>query len=171
MAEFSRDIWAPWRMQYIEGLADREPGCFLCRACEHPEDDEKNFVLWRSPRTLVVQNRFPYTSGHVLIAPAAHQPRLENLPDDVLLELMQRMRDVQRVLELAFKAQGFNIGMNIGHCAGAGLPDHLHWHVVPRWAGDTNFMAVLADVKVIPEALAMVQQRFRQAAQQLGLGQ
>lgn len=170
MAEFQHSIWAPWRMEYIEELStDTDKGCFLCRYHQAPADDHRNHVLWRSAKTLVALNRFPYSNGHVLVAPAAHQAQLEDLPDDVLAELMLRLRDVQRVLTRALNAQGFNIGMNVGRCAGAGLPDHLHWHVVPRWSGDTNFMPVLGDVKVMPQALEQVYEKFRAASAQLGL--
>jgi ATP adenylyltransferase len=170
MGEANHNVWAPWRMQYIESLAGRdEQGCFLCEHCRTPQDDARNHVVWRSDKTLVVLNRFPYSSGHLLIAPVAHAVQFETLPEDVLLELMQRMQAAKRVLEHALHAQGFNIGLNLSHCAGAGLPDHLHWHVVPRWAGDTNFMAVVGDVKVIPEALDRTYERIRAAAVELGL--
>ena len=170
MAEFSRNLWAPWRMQYIETLVDAaDRGCFLCSHHQTPENDQRNHVLWHSDQTLVVLNRFPYSSGHLLVTPAAHLARLEDLPDEVLLELMQRLRDAQRVIQRALRAQGFNLGMNIGRCAGAGLPDHLHWHVVPRWAGDTNFMPVLDDLKVVPEAQDRVYHKLRAAAAELGL--
>lgn len=170
MAEFSRNLWAPWRMQYIEALSEpREEGCFLCQYHERPQNDESNHVLWRNDKTLVVLNRFPYSSGHLLVSPTAHVARLEDLPDDTLLELILRIRDAKRVVESALKAQGFNIGMNLGHCAGAGLPEHLHWHVVPRWGGDTNFMPVLDDIKVVPEALDRVYEKLRATATQMGL--
>lgn len=170
MTDFQKSLWAPWRMEYIgdiEALAAE--GCFLCRAFARPRDDEPNHVLWRSAQTLAVLNRFPYSSGHVLVAPAVHAAQPEDLPDQVLLELMQRTRDVKRVLEAALGAQGFNIGINLGRCAGAGLPDHLHLHVVPRWNGDTNFMPVLGDTKVIPQSLVEVRRLFLSAAQTLGL--
>ncbi len=170
MAEFQRCVWAPWRMEYIEELSTHaDQGCFLCRYHQTPADDRQNRVLWRSEKTLVALNRFPYSSGHVLIAPAAHQAQPEDLPEDVLAELMLRLRDVKRILARALDAQGFNIGMNLGRCAGAGLPDHLHWHVVPRWEGDTNFMPVLADVKVVPETLDRICAKFAAARAQLGL--
>lgn len=170
MGETNRNVWAPWRMEYIESLAERaEQGCFLCACYQAAGDDAKNHVLRRSEKTLVVLNRFPYSSGHLLVAPAAHEGRFEALPEDVLLELMLRLRDAQRMLEVALQPQGFNIGMNLGHCAGAGVPDHLHWHVVPRWGGDTNFMPVLGDVKVIPESLDRTYEKLLAAAQQLGL--
>ena len=170
MGETNQNVWTPWRMEYIESLAGRDPnGCFLCEHCRTPQDDARNHVLWRSAKTLVMLNRFPYSSGHLLATPTAHEGRFEALPEDVLLELVLRMRDAKRVLELALKAQGFNVGMNLGRCAGAGLPDHLHWHVVPRWGGDTNFMPILGDVKVIPEALDRTYERLVATARQLGL--
>lgn len=165
MSEFKHNIWAPWRMQYIGGLAD-EPGCFLCRYSDHPEQDAEHHVLYRDEHVLVVLNRFPYTSGHTLIAPRAHLAGLQHADDALLSILMQRIRDVQEILRTTVNAQGFNIGMNVGHCAGAGLPDHMHWHVVPRWSGDTNFMAVFDDVRVIPEGLNAVYERFRETAKQ-----
>lgn len=170
MTDFQKNLWAPWRMEYIGDIeASAAEGCFLCRAFASPRDDELNHVLWRSAQTLVVLNRFPYSSGHVLVAPAVHAAQPEDLPDQVLLELMRRTRDAKRVLEAALGAQGFNIGLNLGRCAGAGLPDHLHLHVVPRWNGDTNFMPVLGDTKVIPQSLVEVRRLFLSAAQTLGL--
>jgi ATP adenylyltransferase len=171
MGETNDNVWAPWRMQYVTGLEDerRARGCFLCRYRDRPEDDVANHVLWRSGRTLTVLNRFPYTTGHVLLAPITHCGELEELPDDVLLELTLRIRDAKRVLQKALGAEGFNIGMNVGRCAGAGLPDHIHWHVVPRWAGDTNFMTVTGQVRVIPETLQAVYEKFRAVATEAGL--
>lgn len=170
MAETQRNLWAPWRMEYIAGLADASAGCFLCDYRDHPADDARNLVLGRSANTITVLNRFPYSSGHALIAPLAHEGRLENLADEILHELMARTRDVKRVLEIALRAEGFNIGLNLGRCAGAGLPDHLHVHVVPRWNGDTNFMPVVGDVKVMPQALERVREEYLKAAQRLNLG-
>ncbi len=162
------NIWAPWRMEYINGLAEGDDGCFLCR-CRDQREDAKNLVLWRGPRTLTVLNRFPYTGGHSLVAPLEHLAGLGDLDDATLLEMLQMVRDLQRVLEGTIHAQGFNIGMNLGRCAGAGLPDHLHVHVVPRWTGDTNFMPVLGEATVIPVALAKLHAQLRQTAGQLGL--
>jgi ATP adenylyltransferase len=168
MSDFQKDIWAPWRMEYIDSIG-ADKGCFVCRALESPDDDEANHVLWRGPRTIALLNRFPYSSGHVLVAPHRHVGEPEQLPDDVLLEIMQRVRDAKRVLQAALSAQGFNIGVNLGRCAGAGLPEHVHVHVVPRWSGDVNFMAVLGDVKVIPQSLLKVRELFLTRAAQLGL--
>ena len=169
MAEFNSNIWAPWRMQYIDSLAGRdEQGCFLCQLGGTPKDDAQNHVLWRSDQTLVLLNRFPYSSGHLLVATAAHEAQLEALPEDVLLELMLRVRDAKRVLEVALNAQGFNVGLNIGTEAGAGLPGHLHFHIVPRWQADTNYMPVLADVKVIPQALEESRRLLAEALEETG---
>ncbi len=168
MSAEQQNLWAPWRMEYIDriGAAD---GCFICRALADPQADPDNYVLWRGPRTITLLNRFPYNSGHLLIAPHLHVGEPEGLPDDVLLELMQRTRDAKRVLQAALNAQGFNIGINLGRCAGAGLPEHIHVHVVPRWNGDVNFMAVLADVKVIPQSLEKVRRAFLETSAALGL--
>ena len=170
MSDFQKNLWAPWRMEYIAGLGPGgDDGCFLCQVIGTPQADEQNNVLWRSARTLVLLNLFPYSSGHVLVTPTAHLAEPEDLSDEVLLELMQRTRDAKRVLQAALAAQGFNIGINLGRCAGAGLPGHLHVHVVPRWNGDINFMAVLGDVKVMPQSLAEVRHLFLTKAAELGL--
>jgi ATP adenylyltransferase len=170
MSEFATNIWAPWRMEYIAGLhgAD-DTACFLCQYREQPAQDAANLVLWRSAQTLVLLNRFPYNNGHLLIAPTAHESEPENLADTVQLELFRRICDAKRVLAAGLNAQGFNIGMNLGRCAGAGLPGHLHWHIVPRWNGDTNYMPVIADVRVIPQALERVRETFLATAAKLGV--
>ncbi len=139
-------------------------GCFLCQYAGEPQRDAENLVLWRSADTLVLLNRYPYTNGHVLIAPTRHIAALEDLPEPVLFELTLRIRDAQRVLREVVSAQGFNIGMNLGRCAGAGVPDHLHWHIVPRWGGDTNFMTVVGETRVIPQTLEDVAREFAAAA-------
>jgi len=168
-AEWKANLWAPWRIAYIESLKTGDDGCFLCDIRDRPEDDEDNYVVWRGRRSLAVLNRFPYTGGHSLIAPYAHVPGLGDVDDETILEMMAMVRDVQKALGRALHAQGFNVGMNIGHCAGAGLPGHLHVHVVPRWAADTNFMHVFGDVRVIPDALSEVRRKVLQAAEALGL--
>jgi ATP adenylyltransferase len=171
MSETNENIWAPWRMEYIAELEDKAGGadCFLCRYRDNPQDDARNHVLWRSERTLTVLNRFPYTNGHLLLAPALHGAEPEDLPEDVVVELALRICDAKRVLQRAVNAQGFNIGMNLGRCAGAGLPEHVHWHIVPRWEGDTNFMAVTGQARVIPQAIQAVDERFRAISAELGL--
>ena len=163
------NIHAPWRIEYIRSLADADDGCFLCNARDQHDNDVDNLLLWRTPRCLVVLNRFPYTGGHLLIAPNEHVGSLDDLPGEVLRELMELARDAVKVLTHAIRAEGFNVGFNIGRCAGAGLPGHIHLHVVPRWSGDTNFMAVLGETRVIPQALAELREELLAAAEELKL--
>jgi ATP adenylyltransferase len=147
-------IWAPWRLSYIAGTKDHKPeGCFLCRYAAETTLDRENLVVARGRRTLTVLNRYPYNNGHLLVAPLAHKPNLEDLDDEELLEGMQALRSMTLLMRERMSAEGFNIGVNLGRIAGAGVPGHLHWHLVPRWSGDTNFMPVLANVNVIPQSL------------------
>ena len=171
MADFNHNVWAPWRMEYIRSLEEQcqTQGCFLCHYWEHPQQDRTNHVLWRSGEILVVLNRFPYTNGHLLIAPGGHLDGLTALSDEQHLALSLALRDAIRVLTEAFKPQGFNVGYNIGKCAGAGLPGHVHAHVVPRWNADTNFMAVLGGVRVIPDALDQTYDHLARAAAKVGV--
>jgi ATP adenylyltransferase len=157
-------------MEYIDSLAGPEDnGCFLCRYREHPEYDQANLVLWRGEETFVVMNRFPYSGGHALIAPQAHLADMDGFGDSLLLELMHMVRDTKAILAETINPYGFNVGINLGRCAGAGLPDHLHIHVVPRWPGDTNFMAVLGGVRVIPTTLEKLYQQLRETGRSMGL--
>jgi len=169
MSEFSKNIWAPWRMEYIRELGRPDTGCFLCEYWISPDQDAANHVLWRTTRSLVCFNRYPYTNGHLLIAVAAHKAGLDDLDDAEKLELMQLTADAQSVLTRAVEPHGFNIGINLGRCAGAGLPDHLHLHVVPRWSGDTNFMSVCSDVRVIMQSIDTLYRQLRQLSLDLGL--
>jgi ATP adenylyltransferase len=152
-ADRNRNLWAPWRMEYIDSLSAPAGGCFLCHHRDDTANDRANLVLWRGRRAMVVLNRFPYTGGHSMIAPYEHVGELQSLDDQTMLEIMQLLKATQAVLSRALKPDGFNVGINIGRCAGAGLPGHLHVHIVPRWSGDTNFMAVFGDVRVIPQTL------------------
>jgi len=168
MAEFHQNLWAPWRMEYIRSLReDLDNGCFLCRYAGNPDADTANHVLKRTATSMVLLNRFPYSNGHLLIAPRAHKAQLAELTADETVDLMRLISDGMSALRTCMHAQGFNIGMNLGHCAGAGLPDHLHWHVVPRWSGDTNYMSVIGDVRVIPDSL---EANFRALREQLMQG-
>ncbi len=170
MAEYNRNLWAPWRMEYIRSLEEHTGGgCFLCRHAAAPEQDGSNLVIWRGPRCLTMFNRFPYASGHLLVAPAAHRARLDEFDAETLAELIGQIRDAQALLREVCGCQGMNIGMNFGRCAGAGLPDHLHAHLVPRWEGDVNFMPVLSDTRVIPESIDALRGRMREAVARLGL--
>lgn len=164
MPEFPQNLWAPWRMEYIESLSGEGGGCFLCQYRDAPERDAANLVVWRTSEMMAVMNRFPYTNGHLLIAPLAHKGELADFSDAELATLMRHTRDAKTLLTETLGAQGFNIGINFGRCAGAGLPDHLHVHLVPRWNGDTNFMAVIGDVRVVPESLERTYAKLRETA-------
>ncbi|HEY8666880.1 MAG TPA: HIT domain-containing protein [Tepidisphaeraceae bacterium] len=155
----SRSLYAPWRMDYIRSLDKASsPECFLCAAVAANDDQERRrrLVLWTSDLSVVVINRFPYTNGHLLIAPKAHKADLEELSAEELADFQKQTIECIRLLKRAISPQGFNIGINLGRCAGAGLPGHVHQHVVPRWAGDTNFMSVVGEVRVVPEAMSQL---------------
>ena len=169
-AERNRNLWAPWRSEYIDALNEGGEGCFLCRYRDQPAKDAENLVLYRSAGAFVVMNRFPYTGGHLLVAPLVHAATLEELSPPVLTELMLAVRDAHALLAAVVRADGYNLGMNLGRCAGAGLPGHLHVHIVPRWEGDTNFMSVLGDVRVIPKSLQAQYEELRDQARRMGLG-
>ena len=146
-------MWAPWRMRYVKYEAlKRERGCFLCKALTS-EKPEERLVVYRGEDGLVVMNLYPYNTGHLLVAPIRHVPSLEDLSDEEIESLFKLVKRSLSLLRRALKPDGFNVGVNIGRVAGAGLEDHVHVHIVPRWSGDTNFMPVIADTKVIPEAL------------------
>jgi ATP adenylyltransferase len=147
-------LWAPWRLSYVANAAKPadDPGCFICRGLAE-SDDRANLIPLRTARSTVVLNRFPYNNGHLLVAPLAHKGQLSELTEDELLDLQLVLRRMIELFSEAMQPDGYNVGLNLGRVAGAGLPGHLHWHIVPRWNGDTNFMPVLADVKVIPQSL------------------
>ncbi len=154
-------LWAPWRMQYIGG--EQKPGCLFCRVIEHPDDEDARLVVWRADGAIVMLNKFPYNAGHAMVAPRAHRSSLEDLDDSQTGDLMRAVRRTFTVLRQVMNPEGFNAGVNIGREAGAGIPGHVHFHVVPRWNGDTNFMPVLADVKVVNEALEQTAEKLRKA--------
>jgi ATP adenylyltransferase len=145
-------LWSPWRMEYIQATKDEpeDAGCVFCRIRDGEESER---VLVRSERSFVVLNRFPYSPGHLLIVPNRHVGEIEDLGDEESLDLQRLLQRAVRALREEAEPHGFNIGMNLGRVAGAGLPDHLHWHVVPRWSGDTNFMPVVGQTRVMPELL------------------
>ena len=163
-----KNLWAPWRIKYIQDLNERSD-CFICHNLENPQDDNKNLVLWRTAKCVVILNRFPYNNGHLLIAPARHIPDLDAANDEELLELTKLIRESQKALSLTLKPHGFNVGMNFGRCAGAGLPEHFHIHIVPRWDGDTNFMSVCSDTKVISQSLAELFEQLKQISKEHNL--
>lgn len=157
-------LWAPWRLAYVKGDKREEPArpvtllpggddkCFLCRAVADT-DDRENLIVHRGPRTFAILNRFPYNNGHLMISPHRHLGRLDEIDADTHAEAIATIIRVTQAMERLMNAHGFNVGLNLGRAAGAGLPGHLHWHVVPRWDGDTNFMPVLTDAKVVSQSL------------------
>ncbi len=152
MGMSSQQLWAPWRFEYIRSASAGSPGdIFLELPLQ--DDDEKNLILHRGRTAFVIFNRFPYTSGHLMVAPFRQTADPEDLTDDELLEINQLVRDCVRWLRKGFSPDGFNIGINLGSAGGAGIPTHIHWHIVPRWSGDTNFMTTVGEVRVIPQAL------------------
>ncbi|MHC4593062.1 MAG: HIT family protein [Planctomycetota bacterium] len=152
-------LWAPWRLDYVS-RHDKGNGCFLCEAAQ-ATDDRERFVLWRGQTCFCLLNCWPYNNGHLMVAPLAHKADLADLDDGELLEHVQVLRRCQRALNDAIQPAGFNIGLNLGSAGGAGVPGHLHWHVVPRWEGDTNFMPVVANTKVIPQSLSELWELLR----------
>jgi len=187
-----KNLWAPWRIKYIQSLSpvrnstkvskgvygdmvqkgkisngvSEGSDCFICHNLGNPQDDDKNLVLWRTERGIVILNRFPYNNGHLLIAPVRHIPDLDQATGEELLEMMKLVRESQKALSLAIKPHGFNVGMNFGRCAGAGLPEHLHIHLVPRWDGDTNFMNVCSDTDVISQSLTELLEQLKQISKE-----
>ena len=172
-----KNLWAPWRIGYIQGLGDEagrvkqcqdetgeDAGCFICEIEANPKDDDKNLVLWRSNHCIVLLNRYPYNNGHMLIAPVRHIADFTEARDEELLQMSKLVRESQKALSFAISPHGFNVGMNFGRCAGAGLPGHLHIHVVPRWSGDTNFMSVCSDTDVISQSLHELLNRLKEVS-------
>ena len=155
-------IWAPWRAQYVKagaGSSSSGTNCFLWDALVG-SDDHGSLLAWRRPHSMVVLNRFPYNNGHLLVAPRVHKGEIEELTGADLLEPIETIRLMITVLDRMLRPQGYNVGLNLGKAAGAGLPGHLHWHIVPRWDGDTNFMPVLGSTKVIVESLSEFHERL-----------
>jgi ATP adenylyltransferase len=154
-------LYTPWRREFIEGAADRSTGCFLCDLIAAPPSaDPNNLVLLRADRVIVLLNLYPYNSGHLMVAPYEHTGDLADLDAEIADELMAVTQRCVKVIEQAYSPEAFNLGMNLGRVAGAGVPDHLHMHVVPRWGGDTNFMPLVAETKVLPETLRQTYDRL-----------
>jgi ATP adenylyltransferase len=152
-------LWSPWRSEYVTN-SDDDDGCFLCASVES-SDDETNGVLWRGHKTFVVLNKYPYNPGHLMVAPKRHVGELEEMDQGELHELVEATQHCVAILRGAMNAQGFNAGMNLGAAGGAGVPGHVHQHVVPRWGGDTNFMPVVGETKVLPELLSDTYTKLR----------
>lgn len=154
-------LWSPWRMTYLEDNEKIE-GCIFCHAQGQP-DGPKNLIAWRGSRAFVILNLYPYTSGHLMVVPFEHKPGLEELDPETRAELMELSARCMTVLRDLYHPQGFNMGVNIGEAAGAGVPGHVHVHIVPRWQGDTNFMSATASTRVLPEMLEDTYRRVREA--------
>ncbi len=151
-------LWAPWRIEYIKMPKSGE--CIFCKAASS-NNDKENLVVYRSRYSFIILNRFPYNSGHLMIVPYRHIPHILDLNDDEILDMFRLMKISIKALDSLMKPEGYNIGVNIGEAAGAGIKDHFHIHVVPRWSGDTNFMPVIGDTKVIVEALESVYENLK----------
>ena len=175
----NNNLWAPWRIEYLKSFTKEEGNldenapwhreCFLCHYWNNPDQDKDNLILWRTDHCILLFNRFPYTGGHLLIAPRDHVPSLDALAPQTVLEMMFLTRDAQKVLDQAVHPHGYNIGINIGRCAGAGLPDHIHLHLVPRWDGDTNFMSTTGNARVISQGLDDLYNQLADLSEKLNL--
>ncbi|RUM32423.1 MAG: HIT family hydrolase [Aquifex sp.] len=164
-------LWAPWRLKYIEKFnekseANEENECVFCKIAQEKNDDA-NFVVTRSEHTFVVLNIFPYNTGHVMVVPYKHVPTIEDLTMDELKDLMRMTKLIVKALKKAYSPHGFNLGANIGRDAGAGIEEHFHLHVLPRWRGDTNFMPTISNTKVIPEDLGTTLNKIRKALNEI----
>jgi ATP adenylyltransferase len=174
----NEQLWAPWRLAYIKGesvapdrtaratelefLPGSDSACFICRGVAD-SDDRRNLIVERSEDSLVILNRYPYNNGHLLLAPRLHKGRLDELTPHEQLDLQQLTMKYVGLIERLMKAEGFNVGLNLGRASGAGVPGHLHWHIVPRWSGDTNFMASSAGIRVLPQALDALWEMLHEA--------
>lgn len=152
-------IWSPWRYKYI-AKAGGEEGCVFCRVLESGKDDE-NYIVYRGELNFVILNLFPYTSGHLMIVPYEHIASLASTSEATTTEMMNLAKRAQVALEAEYRPDGFNIGMNLGRSAGAGVADHLHLHVVPRWAGDANFVSIVGETRVLPEDMGTTYKKLK----------
>jgi ATP adenylyltransferase len=167
-------LYAPWRMDYIKSLGKekKDDKCFLCEAANAGSDPElmrQRLVLWQTDFSVVLLNRYPYANGHLLVAPRSHKGDLEELTPEESQDLLIQTARVVKLLRQAVSAQGFNIGINLGRIAGAGVPGHLHQHVVPRWGGDVNFMHVIGDVSVVPQANGQLYEELMRVLSGMGV--
>lgn len=154
-----KNLWAPWRIAYIQEHS-KETGCFLCNAFQDKQD-EKHHIVARGKECFCIFNKYPYSSGHLMVAPNRHKPDISDLTEHEMLEIMKLTRSMKDLLTTIMKPEGFNLGVNLGKSAGAGLIGHFHLHIVPRWNGDTNFMPVISEVKVIPQSLEDLYKEFK----------
>lgn len=156
-------LWRDWRMQYIESAHEADEACIFC---ELPlQEPEEAMVLKKTPRAFALMNLYPYNPGHVMVAPTRHTASLESLDPEEMAHIGELLQEVVDVISAVMNPEGFNLGMNLGKVAGAGMPGHLHWHVVPRWNGDNNFMPILGETRVLPE---MIRDTYRKLAPNFG---
>ncbi len=153
-------LWAPWRFPYIERAKEGGTGCIFVDL-PNESDDRKNLIVHRGKTAFVIMNAFPYSNGHLMVAPYRHTANLSDLTPEEMTEIQSLIAKSVEWLTQAFNPEGFNIGLNLGRAAGAGILDHLHWHIVPRWVGDTNFMPVIGEVRVLPQSLEDAYDRLR----------
>jgi ATP adenylyltransferase len=154
-------LWSPWRFRYVS-KAEPSDGCIFCNKSKESRDEE-NLILHRAERNFVLLNLYPYTSGHLMIAPYQHVATLGEAPLETVEEMMRLARAAEGHLKSVYKPQGFNIGMNLGECAGAGIAGHIHLHVLPRWIGDANFMTTIGETRVVPESIEETYRKLRPA--------
>lgn len=164
-----KQIWAPWRIKYILD-SSKKNGCIFCEKIKEKKD-KKNYILYRGKTCFIIMNLFPYNSGHLMIAPYKHTSELEDLVEEELLEIMQLTKKSLNILKKSLSPDGFNLGINLGKIAGAGIDTHLHLHIVPRWSGDTNFMPVISSTKVISESLDDTYRRLKKEIKKRKLGE
>ncbi len=155
-------LWTPWRYQYVTTSGENKQ-CIFCAAVADAAHDRERLVVYRATHNLVMLNRYPYTSGHLMVVPHAHVATLQDLTDEILVELIRLARLTEKHLRAAYRPDGLNLGWNIGRSAGAGIANHLHMHALPRWVGDTNFMTAIGETRVLPEALEVTWERMRAA--------
>jgi ATP adenylyltransferase len=152
-------VWSPWRYDYMASIGKTTTSCVFCIG-EDPSQDASRLVLYRGSLNFVILNLFPYTSGHFMVAPLVHTARFDEARSEQLAEMMELAQRGMRALARLYRPEGFNMGMNLGHCAGAGIREHFHLHVVPRWIGDANFMGITAETRVLPEELSVTYRRM-----------
>lgn len=156
-------LWSPWRSKYIaSGVDSQSEGCVLCRIAANPDQDATNFVIHRAEHAFVVLNLYPYITGHLMVVPYLHTSDFDSVAKEITDEMMDLAKRSQTALREVYSPSGFNLGMNLGAAAGAGIADHIHIHLLPRWTGDTNFMTTVGESRVIPEALEVTYQKLKE---------
>ena len=156
-------LWSPWRSKYIaSGVDSQKEGCVFCSIAADPAGDASHFVLHRGEHAFVLLNLYPYITGHLMVVPYLHTSEFDSVPKEITDEMMDLAKKSQTALREVYSPSGFNMGMNLGSAAGAGIADHIHIHVLPRWSGDTNFMTTVGESRVIPEALEVTYQRLKE---------